>query len=177
MSKQILMIIAPEQYRDEELTEPRDLFKTQGWHVETVSTQTGDANGMLGAVETISKTVEDVDGVQYDAVVVVGGGGSPEHLWDNETIHTIVNQVYKSGKTVAAICLSGAVLAKAGLLSGKKATVWNDDTAIEALKTGGAQYTGEPVTADGRIITANGPEAATAFGKAVIESVNALIAA
>jgi protease I len=34
----------------------------------------------------------------------------------------------------------------------------------------GADYTGESVTQDGRIITANGPEAAREFGKTIVNN-------
>lgn len=175
MSKKVLMIIAPDQYRDEELTTPRKILQNEGWQVDTVSTQAGIAKGMLGATEEITKTVTDVSSEDYDAVVVVGGGGSPQYLWENSTIHSIVADLNNAQKTVAAICLSGAVLAKANILSSKKATVWNDETAIEALKASGAEYTGEPVTIDGNIITANGPDAAQPFGEAIVASVKALV--
>ena len=38
------------------------------------------------------------------------------------------------------------------------------------LRARGAIWTGEPVTVDGRIITGNGPEAASAFGETVAEA-------
>jgi protease I len=61
------------------------------------------------------------------------------------------------------------------LLQGKQATVWEMPESLEALKKGGAIYTGEPVTEDGRIVTANGPEAAMEFGQAVIRQVSAIL--
>jgi len=177
MSKHVLMIIAPDQFRDEELLVPRGLFIDQGWNVTTISTQTGDAKGMLGAIEPITNTVDTIDPKQYDAAIVVGGMGSIEYLWDNTTVHAIVKQLYDGGKTIGAICLSGAVLAKAGILNDKKATVWPDETAIQVLKESGATYTGTDVVVDNRVITANGPEAAKAFGEALIQSIQAVLVA
>jgi protease I len=38
------------------------------------------------------------------------------------------------------------------------------------LKQQGAHYTGKPVVVDGNLITANGPKAAEAFGKAIVST-------
>ena len=177
MSRKILMVIAPDQFRDEELFEPRAAFEEEGWAVDTVSTRTGDIAGMLGATETVSKTLSEVSYLDYDAAVVVGGMGSIEFLWNNQELHHILKSVDQNQKVIAAICLSGAVLAKADLAKGKKMTVWPDDTAIQVLKDAGANYTGEPCTIDGNMVTANGPEAVKAFAEGVIERVNALVTA
>ncbi len=176
MSQSILMVIAPDQFRDEELHAPREIFKNYGWQVDTVSTKTGDIKGMLGATETVTKTLDDVDAKTYDAIVVVGGMGSPEYLYDNTQLHAMLNAVSDNAKVVSSICLSGAVLAKAGLLKGKTATVWPDETAIQILKDNGANYTEEACVTDGKIVTANGPETAKAFGQAVSDQVRELAA-
>lgn len=177
MSRKVLMVIAPDQFRDEELLVPRQAFEAQGWQVDTASTRTGEAKGMLGAVEQVQRDLNAVSGQSYDAVIVVGGMGSPESLWNSTQLHSILQNLNQQKKVVAAICLSGAVLAKAGLLNGKQATVWEMPESLQALKEGGANYTGQPVTVDGNIVTANGPDAATEFAKSVIERVNALIPA
>jgi protease I len=174
MSRKILMVIAPEAFRDEELLVPRAAFTQQGWTVDTASTRTGTATGMLGASESISLTLADVASRAYDAVIVVGGMGSPEHLWPNTELHGLLQTQAKQGRVVAAICLSGAVLANAGVLQGKQATVWEMPESVAALQAGGATFTGQPVTVDGNTVTANGPDAAQAFAEAVMARVNAL---
>jgi protease I len=177
MSKRILMVIAPQDFRDEELSEPREIFEKEGWTVEIASTKICQASGMLGAVVPVTRILADIRPNDYDAVVVVGGMGSPGYLWNDARLHEILQTIEKNGKVVASICLSGAVLAKAGLLNGKKATVWEMPESLEALSRGGAVYTGEPVTVDGRIITANGPDAARDFGRTVVSQVKALLPA
>lgn len=174
MSRKVLMVIAPDQFRDEELLVPRAYLKEQGFTVDTASTQAGEAKGMLGAVESISLTLDQVNASEYEALVVVGGMGSVEHLWNNPTLHSLLVSVAEKNGVIAAICLSGVVLANAGLLQGKKATVWERPESLEALKAGGASYTGEPCTVDGNVITANGPDAATAFAQAITERVKTL---
>lgn len=169
MSQKILMVIAPEEFRDEELNIPRHLFQARGMHVDVASTVLGEAKGMLGAKELIHLSLQTISSKDYDAILIVGGMGSPKHLWHNLQLHEIVRCAKVECKVIGAICLSGAALAHAGLLHGKKATVYETPEALEALKAGGAYYTAEPVTVDGYVITANGPEAAEAFGQAVLK--------
>jgi protease I len=79
----------------------------------------------------------------------------------------LARDFYDSGKIVAAICLAPAILAKAGLLSGVKATCTPDEE--ENLVAGGAEYTGAPVEVDGKIVTGSGPDAARRFGEKIVE--------
>jgi protease I len=166
--KSVLMVIAPEQFRDEELLEPRKIFLGEGAAVVVASSRAGQAKGMLGATFQPDMLLSDVDPADYDAVVVVGGMGSPAHLWGNAELHSVLTGMNADEKVISAICLSGAALAKAGVLGGHEATVWPAPEAIAALEAGGARYRKEHVVADGRFITADGPEAAGSFGEAIV---------
>jgi len=46
------------------------------------------------------------------------------------------------------------------------------DESLEALQKGSAQYVEQPVVQDGKIITANGPEAAQEFGETIISELS-----
>ncbi|MDD1666685.1 MAG: DJ-1/PfpI family protein, partial [Methanomicrobiales archaeon] len=72
----------------------------------------------------------------------------------------------------AAICLSPVVLARAGVLSGKKATVFRTADSVAEMRKGGADLRGEPVVVDGRFVTANGPAVARRFGEAVVSGLS-----
>jgi protease I len=165
------MVIAPERFRDEELAEPRRALEAAGHRVTVASTRAGGvtARGMLGATVTIDRSIADLATTEFDAIVVVGGAGSPDHLWTHEPLQSLVKRHHAAGKTVAAICLSGPVLARAGVLAGRRATVFPAPRAIVELKRGGAAYVDEPVVRDGSILTASGPEAAPAFGAALLQ--------
>lgn len=167
--KRILMVIAPSEFRDEELLTPKEIFQRAGATVDVASTRMGEAKGMLGARISPVLTIADANPINYQAVIVVGGMGSPEFLWSDTKLHKIITDLNGNGHVVAAICLSGAVLAKAGVLRSKKATVWPDESAIKALSDNGAQYLNEHVVADGNIVTADGPEAAKQFGETIVE--------
>lgn len=168
--KKLLMVIAPEKFRDEELNHPRDVFEKAGIAVTVASTKTGELKGMLGHVEKVDTTLDDVAGKNFDAVVVVGGAGSPAYLWDNVRLREIVTRHHGLGKLVAAICLSGVVLARAGLITGLKATVFKTGESMKAYSDYGVSFVEEPVVTAGNIITANGPAAARQFGHEVAKA-------
>jgi protease I len=162
-----LFVIAPERFRDEELLEPKRVLEQHGVAVTVASTRPGTAVGMLGAKVAIDCSVREVAATQYDALAIAGGSGSPAHLWDSAPLLSLVRAFHRAGKPVAAICLSGAVLARAGVVQGRRATVYPVPRAILELKKAGATYVGEPVVVDGPVITASGPEAAAAFALAL----------
>ena len=170
MEKKVLMIIAPKNFRDEELREPKAILEREGFKVVVASTTPGTAKGMFGMQVDPDTTVEEVRPEEFDAVVVVGGSGSQTHLWNNPRVQEIVQILHQQGGLVAAICISPVVLARTGLLRGRKATVFRTATTLSELEKGGALVSDAPVVVDGEIITGRGPEAAREFGQKIAES-------
>lgn len=167
--KKIVMIIAPDGFRDEEYKIPKEIFENHGISVTTASTKTGKAKGMLGAVVNVEYTVLDLRPSDFDAVVVVGGIGSKNYLWNSPEIINFVKKAYELEKIVAAICLSPVILAKSEVFKDKKATVYPDREAIDLLKKSGANYTGRGVEVDGKVVTANGPKMAKQFAEEIVK--------
>jgi protease I len=170
----ILIAIAPEKFRDEELAEPVAAFRKTGIEFDIVSTRRGPCTGMLGAKTTATVSFEDIDPKQYDGLVIVGGVGSQAHLWDDDLLVPIVKMFHQSGKVVAAICLATVVLARAGILKGKKATYYDSPVSFREMKAGGAIITNAPVVRDARLITANGPSASKAFADEIVHALTAV---
>jgi protease I len=149
----ILMVIAPEDFRDEELFEPKGIFEEKGAEVTIASTSTDTARGMLGGEVKPDLAISDVDVGNYDAILIVGGVGSQDYLWEDEELRTLVTEAYSKDNVVAAICLSPVVLAKAGVLAGKRATVFPDQGAINELEQNGATYVDQSVVVSDRVVT------------------------
>ncbi|MBM3237105.1 DJ-1/PfpI family protein [Candidatus Poribacteria bacterium] len=165
--KRVLMIIAYQNFRDEELLQPKGLLEKQGATVTLASSQLGVASGMLGAKATVDILVKDVKVSDYNAVIFVGGSGADEY-WDDATAQAIVTETVNTGKLLCAICIAPVTLAKAGVLKGKRATVFSSERG--KLEAEGAIYTGKNVEVDGKIITANGPNAAAEFARAIMKA-------
>ena len=73
----------------------------------------------------------------------------------------------EAGKLVGAICIAPRILSEAGILNGKKATVYSSEAGV--LRANGAIYTGKDVEVDGKIVTASGPHAAEQFGNTLVK--------
>jgi protease I len=172
--KKIAMIIAPENFRDEEFKIPYTYFTEKGATVDVFSTKKGTARGMFGTTVSVNKTLRDLNVSKYDAIVFVGGAGTPIVRKEERAIE-IAKEAVEQGKVLGAICWAPTILAKAGVLEGKKATVWvGDDPEYgmrtdQVLKKYGAIFTGEGYTVDGNIVTANGPANAENFAREIAE--------
>ena len=164
----VVFIIAQEGFRDEELLVPKKILLEAGHEVYVASMTQAEAHGSLGAVVHPDYSVETLKSDEYDAIVVVGGPGSPT-LSRTDSVLRVVREMYEKGKVVAAICLGPMTLAAAGVLKGKRATVFPAKEGIEALKQNGADYSEDAVVIDGMVITANGPSHAERFGKAILD--------
>jgi len=167
--KRVLMVVAPEGYKEDELSVPSGIFKELGAEVVVASTRTctGIARGMSGGEVAVNLSIGDVNLSEYDSVVIVGGVGSMRYLWDDSDLRDMVRAAYDSHKTVAAICLSPVVLARAGILQDKECTAFI--TAKEELIKNGGKYLDKGVVVSGNIVTAKGPEYATEFAIAVAD--------
>jgi len=163
------MVLAPKDFRDEEYKEPREVFEDAGFDIALASSRVGDAIGVLGTRVSVNQTISSINIHNYDALVIVGGHGMIE-MWHNDDLIMVVQDAVRENKIIGAICSAPVVLANAGVLQGKKATVFAESNS--RLSEKGAQYTGEPVTRDGNIITADGPESAHDFGIKIEEALN-----
>ncbi|MCL2141696.1 MAG: DJ-1/PfpI family protein [Methanimicrococcus sp.] len=168
-TKKILMIVAPERFRDEEFFHPREVFEKYGYSITVGSTQLGTAKGVQGGEVKVDVLIDKVSAVDFDAIVIAGGGGSKAYLWNNSVLHNLLNEMFSKNKIIAAICISPVVLAKAGLLKGKSSTIFNAPDAIEEMKKAGAVLVQKGVVVDGHIVTGNGPECAYEYGEAIVQ--------
>lgn len=111
-----------------------------------------EADALLDAVQ------RDV----FDAVVLPGGPGA-QRLRDDERVKAVVRRLAAEGRLVAAVCAAPTVLEAAGVLAGKRATVYPGNQLPSA------EQVEERVVVDGSIITSRGPGTALEFALAVVE--------
>jgi protease I len=167
----MLIVVAPEKFRDEELAVPVAAFQKAGIAFDIASTHRGTCTGMLGAKITATLTFEEIDPKLYGGLVIIGGGGSQIHLWNDDLLVQLVKYFHESRKIVAAICLAPVVLARTGILKGKNATYFESPVSFREMKGGGAVLVNKPVVVDGRIITANGPSASREFTDSILRTI------
>lgn len=167
--KSVLMVIAHNDFRDEEFKEPFELLKNSGFRVIVASTDTTPARGMLGMIVKpeilISQAIPD----SFVALIIVGGTGCKE-LWDDKILHSVINNFYKKNKTVAAICIAPVALARAGILRDKKVTVYPG--VADEIRPHCGEYTGSDIEISDNVITGSGPQAAKDFAKSIVEVIS-----
>jgi protease I len=161
----VAMIIAPDKPRDEEFKVPFSIFTGAHCAVTVFSTTIKPVTGMLGGVFKPDRLLSTLDVAAFDAIVFVGGGGAQVYI-DDPVCHAICTKAVAQKKVLAAICIAPAILARAGVLKGKRATVW--EGAQDQVVAGGATLVNSPAVTDGLLVTGNGPQSAEPFARAVL---------
>ena len=169
----VLFVIAKNGFRDVEYFTPKEILENAGHIIKTASNEKSgeSAVGADGGETKIDLNINDAKADDFDAVVFVGGPGALENL-DNEESYRLAREVSAKKKLLAAICIAPAILAKAGVLENRKATVWtsvSDKSAAEILRKNKAEFIDEDIVEDGNIITANGPKSAEEFGEKLLK--------
>lgn len=162
--KRVLMVIAQEMFRDEEYAAPKEVLEARGARVTTASRVAGACHGKLGMTAQATLAVADAAASDHDAVVFIGGGGA-EVFFDDPAAHALARDAASHQLVLGAICIAPSILAHAGLLDGVRATAFPSQR--DDLIAHGAVWSEGPVEIDGRIVTANGPDAARDFGLAI----------
>ena len=160
-----LFLIVPDGFRDEEYSVPKEILEKSGIEVITCSTFKGPLTGKRGlTTATVDVLLDEVNPCDYDCILIVGG---QDTFWNNETILNMIKEMNSQNKVIAAICISGAIPAQAGIMHGKRGTVFATPESLAELEKYGVIYNQEKV--DGKIITANGPDAAKEFANKIVK--------
>ncbi len=160
----ILMVIAQTGFRDEELAIPKGILSKHSILVASITRS--KATGSKGMIVQPDLAIYEANPHFFDAIIIVGGPGSTA-LAENNDVLKLVKEANKSNKIVAAICAGPLILARAGVLEGRQATIFPDMRLINDMRKGGALYTKGRVVVDGKIITADGPDSSEEFGKMI----------
>ncbi len=165
--KKVALIVANKGFADNEFIVPKEMIEEAGGKIEVFALSKGTAYGMYGHTTEVRHTIDEIHVQEFDAIIFVGGTGSNVYH-DNPQAHKIAQDAVTKNKILAAICWAPVTLANAKVLDGKMATV--NPYEEKRFKNGACYYTGDKVTVDGKIITANGPGSSALFAKAIIES-------
>lgn len=151
---------------------------------------------IANALETMA--LREVNPDQYQVIYFAGGHGTMWDFPDNPNIDEITRSIYEKGGIVAAVCHGPAALTSVKLTDGeylvkdKKVNSFTDEEEravgkedvvpflLETrLRERGAHFEGgsnfsEKVVADGRLITGQNPQSASALGREIVKRWNQL---
>lgn len=166
--KKVLLIVAHIGFQSVEYGATKKALEDAGIQVTTGSNVPGLATSKTGEKIMTDVVLDEVKVREYDGIFFIGGPGALDNL-NVEESYGIIHEAIALGKLWGAICIAPRILAEAGVLEGKKVTGWNGDSDLpRILEKAGAIYVADHVVVDDKLITADGPDAAEEFGKAIL---------
>lgn len=169
----VLFILMPQGFQETEFNVPYHDLLEDGHHVDVAGLHQGDAIGHQGAQFLPNKQLADLssqDFDSYDALVIPGGPGSTEFLWNNDLVIHAITYFHAHTKLVAAICYACIPVAQAGILKGLQATVYPTDEAKKIFKECDIEFVPDGCVTlfNEKIITAQGPQFAHLFSSEIL---------
>ena len=182
MSKKILLLLAD----GFEPMEAAGFTDVMGWAnidgevpVETVSAALHSTIQASFAYRVqADKLLSQIDATEFDALAIPGGmdrggihGGFYRDAYSSEFQRTI-QDFAAAGKPVATVCVGSLALGVAGVIKGKRATVYHQKGGKRRseLERFGAHFVDQPVVQDGNIITSTGPGTAVEVAFSLLEN-------
>lgn len=144
-----------------------DLLRRAGIEVVTAGLDDQPVRASRGTVLLPDTTLDVALASDFDMIALPGGLPGADHLRDDPRIIALVKKMHASGHYTAAICAAPRVLAKAGLLDGRRATSFPGGIDVNDIP--GIDYVDDAVVVDGRVITSRGPGTAMDFALELIE--------
>lgn len=144
-----------------------DLLRRAGIEVVTAGLDAQPVRASRGVVLLPDTTLEQALQRAYDMVVLPGGLPGADHLRDDVRVIGLLQEMAAAGKYTAAICAAPRVLARAGLLDGRRATSYPG--ALDITTVPGLDYVEQAVVSDGKVVTSRGPGTAMDFALQLIE--------
>ena len=162
MAKRAIIVLA-EGFEEIEAVTPADILRRAGVDVSLVGLDSAEIAGAHGVAVKADRILQDAEDV--DAVILPGGLPGAENLAASDRLSDVLKAQFASRRLVAAICAApGLVLAKLGILNGKRATCY---PGFESNFGPSTTYVTEDVVVDGNVMTSRGPGTAFAFALAL----------
>ncbi|MDO8727844.1 MAG: DJ-1/PfpI family protein [Candidatus Methanoperedens sp.] len=152
------LVLMAEGYEEIELTSIVDILRRGGVTVTIAGLKDGLITGSRGIKMQPDVTLDGIKEM-YDIIILPGGSPGYVNLGNDRRVIDLVKRYNAEGKIVAAICAGPSVLVKAGILGGKKVTIFKG--MENELKN--AVYVDKTVVVDGNILTSQGPGTAMEF--------------
>jgi 4-methyl-5(b-hydroxyethyl)-thiazole monophosphate biosynthesis len=176
MFKRVILLLA-DGFEEVEAITPIDYLRRAGIEVTTLAVGkqrvvTGSHGISVQADTDWAKLQSQGKGRAdfWDAIVLPGGISGAPNLAASGQATTLIQDMFKQRKLVAAICASPAiVLAPLGLLAGKRFTCYpgSEKDVFASVPGSVERWSAEPVVMDGTLVTSRGAGTAGLFAVAI----------
>jgi 4-methyl-5(b-hydroxyethyl)-thiazole monophosphate biosynthesis len=168
MTKTICILLA-KGFEESEAVVPADLLKRLGVNVVFTSINDNkEVKGTHGFTLIADTTINNISADNFDVLMLPGGLPGSTNLRDNKNVITLVQNAYKEGKIISAICAAPIVLKDAGIADNKRITGYPDCEQLSQKYE--FSFTGNDVEVDGKIITAKALGKAHLFAFAIAKA-------
>jgi protease I len=167
-----IAIIATDGVEQVELVEPRKAVEEAGAQTELLSIKEGEIQAMNHDLEpadtfTVDKLLSDASQSDYDGLILPGGTVNADKLRADDDVVAFIQEYFKTGKPVGAICHAPWELVEADLVRGRTLT------SFPSLKTdignAGGNWVDEEVVVDQGLVTSRNPDDLPAFKAKIVE--------
>ena len=190
--KNILMIMPKDYYDEEELEIPYEIFKSEDANIIVASGKMKEAVGMKTGRRMPDRLIVDsMEGITGDSyvtggtgtrqikavfqgVVIVGGSGAKNYLWEDKITRLLITDRYKSGFVVGAIGQGIGCLAEANLIEALEVPVDESKAKkpfLKILEKGKSLLSDQDLIIHERLVIGKDSSVAEAFAQAMIDEV------
>jgi len=167
--KKIAIILA-DGVEETEFIAVGDILRRLSFSVTVAGLRGLEIEGGHGFMLKADRLLTDCSPAGFDAVFLPGGMPCAMALRDSRTVIDFLKEMDRTGKIVSAICAAPMALGKAGLLAGKRFTMY---PGLEKYLPAGCRPVEDAAVRDGRLVTGKGPGAVFAFAKTLAAALGA----
>lgn len=159
------VVVLADGFEEIEAVTPVDILRRAGIQVTVAGvgkTEVTGSNGLRILADTRVEQVQELP----DVLVLPGGAQGAANLRDSAEVSGLIHRMAEARKLIAAICAAPAVvLAKTGVLDGRKATCY---PGYEKTLPGKIYFSDHRVVSDDGVITSRGPGTALEFSLQIV---------
>ncbi len=167
-----IAILAADGVEEVEYQKPKEAVEQAGGETELLSLETGEIQAMNHDIEqasklTVDKKVADASPEDYAGLILPGGTVNPDNLRQDQDAVSFVQEFFKTGKPVGAICHGPWLLVEADLV--RERTLTSYPSIRTDIKNAGGKVVDEEVVVDEGLVTSRNPDDLPAFCAKIVE--------
>lgn len=148
-----------------EALSPVDILRRGGVNVTTVGVSGKNVTSSHGVELVADAVLSETDFSEMEMLIIPGGQPGVDNLWANDKVRELVAETAEKKMKISAICAAPMILARLGILDGKKCTCY--PSCSDELPKDGVN-TAMGVVCDGEIITGRAAGDAYDFAFAIL---------